>query len=65
MNRDSYEKDREYRSQDMYLRTPNGLRMTVLEIGKPYAIGNPISNPYFGAIFGIINRGRVLGSTVC
>ena len=31
---------------------------------KSYAIGNPISNPYFDAIFGINNRGRLLGSTV-
>lgn len=28
------------------------------------AIGNPISKPYIEAIFGINNRGRVLGLTV-
>lgn len=42
-------------------KTSNG---GILGMRKSYAIGNPISNPYFDAIFGINNRGRVLGSTV-
>ena len=35
-----------------------------LGMEKSYAIGNPISKPYIEAIFGINNRGRVLGLTV-
>ena len=36
-----------------------------IRLGESYAIGKPISNPYFGAILGINKRGSVLGSTVC
>ena len=53
-----------YKSPEARLGTPSIVRMRELRIEKPYPIGNPISKPYFEAILGINNGGRLFGSTV-
>ena len=54
----------EYKSPETRLGTRSSVRMRELRIEKPYPIGNPISKPYFEAILGISNGGRLFGSTV-
>ena len=54
----------EYKSPETCLRTPSIVRTKELRVEEPYPIGNPISKPYFEAILGINNGGRLFGSTV-
>ena len=59
-----HDKSLEHKSPETRLRTPSIVRMRELIMKKPYPIGNPISKPYFEAIFGINTGGRLFGSTV-